>query len=66
MKENDNPFRVKKYNESPKGDPRDVYIYTNVFSISKINEAEQTFNAHLYIRASWEATPEESEFSCTS
>ena len=53
------PFKTKidKGNKQPSGpstkNARDVFMYFNIYSINKVSQVDQCFDAHFYLRATW-------------
>lgn len=46
-------FKQRDHKHSEQALTRDVYVYVNIFSISEISTASETFQAHFYLRATW-------------
>ena len=53
------PFKTKidKGNKQPSApstkNARDVFMYFNIYSINKVSQVDQCFDAHFYLRATW-------------
>ena len=51
------PFKTKQGYKKPAAPPtknaRAVYMYFNIYSINRVKQVEQCFDAHFYLRATW-------------